>query len=218
MTTTNLTRPHPDAPFWDRIAKRYARKPVEDQAAYETKLAKSDGHLKPNHRVLEVGCGTGTTAIHHAPRVAHILATDISAKMIEIAREKARTAGVDNLEFEVSSIDSLDSTPAKYDVILAHSILHLVADVPGTLRQLKRMLKPGGLLISNTQCIGDSAAWLAYVAPLGRALRLLPRVAVFREPQFMRWLAEAGFEIEERWQPKPKASLYIVARAAGEGG
>lgn len=216
MTGINMTSPHPDAGFWNRIAKRYARKPVPDQAAYDTKLAKTDGYLKPGDRVLEVGCGTGTTAIHHAPRVAHILATDISAQMIDIARRKARVAGVGNVEFEVSSIDRLQATPAQFDVILAHSVLHLVADVPGTLRQLRRMLKPKGLLISNTQCIGDSAAWFGYIAPLGRALRVLPRVAVFREPQFMSWMTEAGFEIEECWQPKPKASLYIVARAADE--
>lgn len=210
-----MTHPHPDARFWDRIASRYARKAVPDQTAYETKLAKTDGYLEPDDRVLEIGCGTGTTALHHAARARHILATDISARMIGIARDKVDAAGIDNVTFEVSSIDTLDPTSGQYDVILAHSILHLVADVPRTLRQLRHMLKPDGLLISNTQCIGDSAAWLGWIAPLGRALGVLPRVNVFREPQFMQWIADAGFDLEEVWQPKPKASHYIVARAAG---
>ena len=213
MSTLIMKKPHTDARFWNRIAERYARKAVPDQTAYETKLAKTDSHLQPDDRVLEIGCGTGTTALHHAPNASHILATDISTKMIDIAREKARAAGVDNVRFEVSSIDDLDTTPGQYEVILAHSILHLVADVPRTLRQLHRMLKPGALLISNTQCIGESAAWLSWVAPLGRALGVLPRVNVFREQEFLKWIGDAGFEFEEVWQPKPKSSYYIVARA-----
>ncbi|MDJ0701064.1 MAG: methyltransferase domain-containing protein [Woeseiaceae bacterium] len=213
MSTLIMNRPHTDARFWDRIAKRYARKAVPDQAAYETKLAKTDSYLEPDDRVLEIGCGTGTTALHHAQSAGHILATDISAKMIDIAREKAKASGVDNVRFEVSSIDDLDATPGQYDVILAHSILHLVADVPRTLRQLHRMLKPGGLLISNTQCIGDSAAWLGWVAPLGRVLGVLPRVNVFREREFLKWIGDSGFDFEEIWQPKRGASHYIVARA-----
>ena len=53
--------------FWDRLAKRYARMPVADQAAYETKLEKTRAFLRPDSRVLEFGCGTGSTAILHAP-------------------------------------------------------------------------------------------------------------------------------------------------------
>ncbi len=213
MSTLVMDKPQTDARFWDRIAARYSRKAVPDQAAYETKLEKTDSLLRPDDLVLEIGCGTGTTALHHAPRVNHILATDISAKMIDIARQKGRSAGIENVRFEVSSIESLDTAPNQYDVILAHSILHLVEDVPKTLRQLHRMLKPGGRLISNTQCIGDSAAWLGWVAPLGRKLGVLPRVNVFREPEFFQWLDDAGFDREEVWQSKPKASHYIVAKA-----
>lgn len=214
MRTLTMNTPHADARFWDRIAARYSRKAVPDAAAYETKLAKTNGYLSPDDHVLEIGCGTGTTALHHAPHVRHILATDISQKMIDIARAKAGAAGIDNVQFEVSSVDDLNVARRQYEVILAHSILHLVADVPRTLRQLQRLLKPGGVLISSTQCIGDSAAWLGWVAPLGRALQVLPRVNVFREAEFLQWIGDAGFDIEEVWQPKPKTSHYIVARTA----
>ena len=45
----------PDARFWDRIARRYARKPVPDQQVYETKLGITDSYLEPHHEVLEIG-------------------------------------------------------------------------------------------------------------------------------------------------------------------
>lgn len=216
MTTMQNTQRHPDAGFWDRIAARYSRKPVADQESYETKLGKTDGYLAQDDQVLEIGCGTGTTAIYHAPKVAQILATDISPKMIDIARSKARAANVRNVRFEVSDIENLGGRSEQFDVILAHSILHLVEDVDQVLRQLYAMLKPGGLLISSTTCIGDSAAFLRYIAPLGRALGLLPRISVFREPEFESWIDAAGFVIEERWQPRPKSSIYLVARRGDE--
>jgi len=96
---------HPDARFWNRIAERYARKPVADIAAYKTKLAKTQSYLKPSDNVLEIGCGTGTTAIYHAPAVTRIHATDISPKMISIGVEKAQKKGITNIEFEVTGIE-----------------------------------------------------------------------------------------------------------------
>ena len=78
--------------FWDRIAKRYAKKPVGNEAAYQRKLAKTREYFRPGMEVLEIGCGTGSTAIAHAPYVRRIRATDISDAMIEIAKGKAKRA------------------------------------------------------------------------------------------------------------------------------
>jgi ubiquinone/menaquinone biosynthesis C-methylase UbiE len=87
-----MTR-HPAARFWDKVAERYARRPVDDEAAYQHKLQVTRDYLTPGMTVLEFGCGTGTTALAHAPFVKRILATDVSPKMIEIARRKADAGG-----------------------------------------------------------------------------------------------------------------------------
>ena len=76
--------------FWDRMAARYARQPVADEAVYQRKLEMTRSCLRPDMELLEIGCGTGSTAIVHAPHVRHILATDISENMLAIAREKAQ--------------------------------------------------------------------------------------------------------------------------------
>lgn len=206
---------YPDARFWNRIAKRYAKKPVPDQKIYETKLEKTNSFLKPTDRVLEIGCGTGTTALHHAPKIAHVLATDISERMIEIARAKARAAEVHNIDFEVTSVEKLNAPPDSFNVILAHSILHLVPGGDRELVRLHQMLAPGGLFISSTPCIGDFFPLFRYIGPLGRALGVFPRVNVFREVDLDRWFAAAGFTIEEWWQPTPKSGVYSVARKPG---
>ena len=58
-------------------------------------------------RLLEVVCGTGTTAIAHAPHVAHIRGTDLSARMIAIARARAVEAGMANVRFDQAAVDDL---------------------------------------------------------------------------------------------------------------
>ena len=82
--------------FWDKIAPKYAKKPVADPAAYEAKLDRVRALLRAEDRVLEIGCGTGSTALTLAPNVAEITATDISGGMIAIAEDKHAAAGVEN--------------------------------------------------------------------------------------------------------------------------
>ncbi len=94
--------------FWDKSAQRYAKSRVRDEASYQKKLAITQGYFQPNWSVLEFGCGTGSTALVHAPHVKEILATDISGKMLEIAAQKARDAGVENVRFQQGTLDSLD--------------------------------------------------------------------------------------------------------------
>jgi ubiquinone/menaquinone biosynthesis C-methylase UbiE len=111
MTQTTQTAAYPNAGFWDRIAKCYSKKSVPDQRVYEAKLERTTGYLRPTDIILEIGCGTGTTAIHLSRQVESIRATDISEQMIEIARMKARTGQIDNVPFDVESAGLINSEP-----------------------------------------------------------------------------------------------------------
>jgi len=93
--------------FWDRAAERYAKRPIADEAAYQKKLQVTRKYFEPHMEVLELGCGTGSTAIAHAPCVQHIRAIDMSSKMLTIAQGKADAANVNNVTFEESTIDDL---------------------------------------------------------------------------------------------------------------
>ena len=210
---TTMTASTHSARCWDRIAERYARKPVPIVEDYEIKLQKTRDVLQPTDRVLEIGCGTGSTAMRHANDAALIHSVDVSPEMVRIATEKARAASIENVTFEVSDIASLPVSDDRYDVIMAHSVLHLLPDLPTVFRQLRHLLKPGGLLIANSQCIGDTAPWFGFIAPIGRALRLLPPIAIFKEDDYRAWMTDAGFDVQEWWQPRAKASIYSIARS-----
>jgi len=197
--------------FWDRIAKRYAKKPVGNEAAYQRKLSTTREYFRPDMEVLEIGCGTGSTAIAHAPYVRHIRATDISDRMIDIAKDKARSAGVDNVTFEVCGIEDLDVPSESVDAVLALSLLHLLEDRDAAIARIHGMLKAGGIFVSNTVCLGDNMRWFRFVGPIGQWLGVFPLVRVFGRHELEESLTSAGFAIEHAWQPD-KAVVFIIAR------
>jgi len=201
--------------FWDRLAERYARQPIADEAAYQHKLRVTQGYLRPDMQLLEFGCGTGSTALIHAPHVAHIRAIDYSENMLAIAHGKARDAGIENVTFEQADIAGLDVPDDTYDMVLGLSILHLLHDKQAVIDKVARMLKPAGLFVSSTACLRDTMAVFKYLAPVGKALRLLPQLDVMTTAELRRSVEQGGFGIEQLWQPKRGAAVFIVARKPG---
>mgnify|MGYP001828650478 CR=1 FL=1 len=198
--------------FWNKRADKYSQRPVTDEAAYQKKLDVTREYFRPDMEVLEIGCGTGSTAIAHAPYVGRIRATDLSTRMVEIAKEKAQAAGIENVTFEAVAVDALDVPRGSIDVVMAHSILHLLEDKDRAIAEIHQMLKPGGVLVSNTACIGDMMLPLKLVIPLGRLLRVFPLVKIFSVAELKDSLQNGGFEIDYEWQPKKSAAAFIICR------
>lgn len=201
--------------FWDRLADKYARQPIADEAAYQTKLSVTRGYFRPDMSLLELGCGTGGTAISHAPFVAHIRALDFSERMLDIARNKARAAGVDNVTFEQADISALSEPADSYDIVLGLSILHLLRDPDAVIGKVHTMLRPGGLFITSTTCLGDTLAAFKYIAPLGRAVGLLPQLHVMTRAELLDKFTHAGFTIAHQWLPGRGKALFVVAEKRG---
>ncbi len=198
--------------IWDRIAERYARKPVPDEDVYQKKLAITQGYFTPDMKVFEFGCGTGTTAVIHAPFVQHLHAIDVSAKMLEIAENKAAEAGTNNVTFEKAAIDEYEAKDERYDVVLGLSILHLVEDKDAIIKKVWTMLKPGGVFVSSTACLGDKLWFFKFIAPVGRFVGLMPMLKVFTVKELDESLSRAGFEIDHHWVPKDGHTAFIVAK------
>jgi len=197
--------------FWDRIAVKYSRQPIADDESYRKKLEKSQSYFRPDMELLEFGCGTGGTAIIHAPFVKSIRATDVSAGMIEIARANAEAANVKNVEFEVQPIEGLDAPDHSFDAILGLSILHLVEDRNAVLSKVFHMLKPGGVFISSTVCMGDMPSVYRYVVPIMQFFGRAPFVAFFDHHELLESVNTAGFEIDYEWRPGKRKAIFVVA-------
>lgn len=197
------------ARFWNRFADRYAARPIKDTAAYEALLADVAGRLRPTDHVLEIGCGTGGTAIRLAPSVATFRATDFSAQMVRIARAKPAPA---NLHFDVATAETaLDGGP--FDAICAFNMLHLVEDLPGLLRALHGALRPSGLLISKTWCFADLGRRPRLLFAVLKTFGLFPPATFLTEARLLDMLREAGFAILDHrvFGTRPQ-NPYLVLR------
>ena len=200
--------------FWDRHAERYAKSPVADEASYQKKLQVTREYLRPDMEILEFGCGTGSTAITHAPYVKHIRAIDVSSKMLEVARGKADANKVKNITFERSNIDEFSASDQTFDGVLGLSILHLLENKEDAISKVHKMLKPGGIFVTSTVCAGDTMKFLKLIAPIGRFFGVFPLFKVFPAKELEDCLIDAGFEIDYQWQPGKGKSVFIVAKKA----
>jgi SAM-dependent methyltransferase len=202
-----------NAAFWDRIAPKYAADPIKDLAAYEYTLGRTRSYLTGQERGLELGCGTGSTALLLAPFMRHLTATDISPAMVDIGRAKAGAAGVGNITFAVAEAESATPEGAPFDVVFAHNLLHLAADPKAALAHIHGLVRPGGLFISKTACLQGWWRAMALPVALMRLVGRAPAVRFFSTAWLEKAVREQGFDIVESGDfPRSPPRRYIVAR------
>lgn len=183
-----------DPTFWNKLAESYAAKPVDRPEAFERKIEITKSRMEPNHRVLDIGCGTGSLVLRLANSASELHGLDISSEMIRIARDKAQASDAGHVTFHVGPFD--EATPFEdesFDGICAYSILHLLEDRQDALARIYRLLKPGGFFVSSTVTLGDS--WIPYTIML-TAMRWMgraPFVSVVRSKTLVAEIEAAGF-------------------------
>ena len=206
------------AKFWDKIAEKYAKSPIADEDAYTYTLERTRSYLSPNDNILEVGCGTGSTALLLAGDVRQITASDLSGNMIRIGSEKARDQGVSNVTFVSAELfdSAIESRP--YDAILALNFLHLLEDMPAAIRRINGLLKPGGTFISKTVCALGSGMPLKFrlikmILPLMQLIGKAPYVNFMEIKDLEKIISAGGFKIIETGNyPASPPNRYIVAQ------
>lgn len=151
---------------------------------------------KGTERTLDVATGTGFTAFALAPKVAFVIATDLTPEMVAKAAEIAQQRTIKNVTFSVAAAESLPFVTASLDLVTCRLAPHHFQDVPEFLREVHRVLRPDGLF-----CLADSVspeseklrAWQNRV----EALRDHSHVYGYPPSQWDAMLIDAGFEIEE---------------------
>lgn len=205
------------AVFWDKVAEKYAKSPISDMESYTYTLERTRSYLKPDDHVLEIGCGTGSTALLLAGDVRRITASDLSANMTAIGARKARDEGIANVHFVTAELSD-SALDGAYDAVLALNILHLVEDLPAAVRRVNGLLKPGGIFISKTVCTFGAGTPLKFrlmklILPLMQMIGKAPYVNFMQSAELESTITAAGFEIIEAGN-HPPPSRYIVARKA----
>ncbi|MBP7733621.1 MAG: class I SAM-dependent methyltransferase [Caldisericia bacterium] len=206
----NTTKTDKSTRFWDKLAPRFDRYEEKSEATYKLMTDKVQGYLGKNDFVCDFGCGTGLVSNPIAPFVRQIKAIDISSKMIEIARNKATELGIGNIEFTQTNIFDSSLAEGSFDVVIAAYILHLVDDIASVIIRINKLLKPGGLMLSVTPCLGD-AAFLRFMLSAAAFTGLVPKTKAFKVSNLESKIKCASFEINESVCLNPDGQQQFIA-------
>ena len=141
---TQSEPPTPDHPisYGDAFAQLQPLHSAEANAAYLLPL------LRPGLRLLDFGCGSGDISVGLARAVApgEMHGVDLNGAQIELARSLAISAGIDSAVFHAGDVTALPFPDSFFDVAHCHTVLMYVPDTQAALAEVKRVLKPGGLI------------------------------------------------------------------------
>lgn len=134
--------------YWERHAKRYDRATGFLARPVPRMLELAVEAVRGRQRVLEVAAGTGLVTTAIASSVGELVATDYARAMVE--QLEARVRDLANVTCEQADVYALRFADASFDAVVAANVLHLVPDLDGALASMRRVLRPGGILVVPT--------------------------------------------------------------------
>ncbi len=182
--------------FWDRIASGYDNSVNSVYAeAYKNTIELSKEYLGSDDLVLDYACGTGITTVELAGHVSEIKAIDLSGGMISIAKTKANEKGIKNVEFSTDDIFSGKFSECSFDAVTAFNVLYFIRDLDGLLGRIHDLLKPGGVFLSVTDCIGEKATLKTAIEVFLSRLGVFPYLNPLSTSDLLESVENAGFKI-----------------------
>ncbi len=151
-----------DKDYWERHARNYDAsvqwvlgRPLPQMLELVGEAVRGKG------KVLEVAAGTGIVTSAIAEASDSVVTTDYATAMVESLEGRVRDAGLKNVVCEQADIYALPYETDEFDAVVAANVLHLVPDLPGAIQALRKVTKPGGLLVAPTFCHDETGvSWL----------------------------------------------------------
>ena len=184
--------------FWDLISTRYAASPISDRTAYETKIENIKTYLTPEDVVLDIGCGTGTQCGDLAGCVKQVTGIDISRKLLAVAEQRRAERKLDNVAFLPTSLFDERFRPGSIDVVMAFYVLHFFENIDAVFQRVHDLLKPDGLFISETACLGANSKMAGKLLRFAGDLGLLPKINLLTTSQLERTMEQAGLILVDK--------------------
>ena len=145
--------------FFERVATDWdtMRLAYYDERVIE-KMAEVSG-VDENSEVADVGTGTGFVAAGLAPRVKRVVGIDSAPAMLEVARENLRALSVSNVDLVVGDAARLPLEDSSVDAAVANMVLHHAEDPAAMLREMARVVRPGGT-VAVTDEVEHPYVWM----------------------------------------------------------
>jgi SAM-dependent methyltransferase len=148
--------------FWEKFGAQWVTHQTELDAVFAPVLAEmlNRADLKPGQRVLDIGCGTGTSSLCAAKIVGpagHVLGVDIAAPMLDRARHVAQ--GVDNVHFLTADAAEYCFEPEGFDAVVSRFGVMFFSDPVAAFKNIRRAMKPGARLTMASWSTLDANPW-----------------------------------------------------------
>lgn len=186
-------------------AAAYATSPVHAKGASLGRLIELV-EPRAHWHALDIATGAGHSAAAFAPHVAHVVASDITGEMLEEARKLAAARGFANMQVAAADAEALPFEDQRFDLVTCRIAAHHFPDVPRFLREVKRVLKPGGTFALVDNISPDSLSTPGFSAAELRAAALTYNIfEKVRDPSHGRCLGlvewggiigAAGFDVK----------------------
>lgn len=200
-----------EAKFWDRISKNYDKNDKADET-YLKMLEITKKYLHQDDTLMDFGCATGSITIDISDSVRKVIGIDISSDMIKIAKEKAIDHKVKNVYFLKSTIFDDRHKEGSFDVIMAFNIFHLLDDTDDVIHRINDLLKPGGVFISSTACLGERGRFVGGMMSIVSKIGFLPNVKKFKVSELKDRMEKGRFEIVEHVVLSDPSHPFMVAK------
>lgn len=185
--------------FWNMRSRTYDQQSGEEYAqAYEKTVSNTLKYLTGEARVLEFACGTGITTVAIAPHVSFVRAIDISDEMVGKAREKIQALGLSNVELSQTDLFDPCLEEGSFDAVTAFNVLLYVENRAQVLERIRSLLKPGGMFLSATDCLGEGITRVGIRKFWKSHTGSMPYVAFDSRKKLEGEIARAGFTVLER--------------------
>ncbi|NPD90303.1 MAG: class I SAM-dependent methyltransferase [Asgard group archaeon] len=199
--------------FWDKRAKEYDKQDKKYELSQNKAVENTIKYLDRNHKILDFGCGYGLITAKIAEYVKEVHGIDISSEMIDVAQRKAVEHNIENVSYTKATIFDDFLKEESYDVILAYNILHLLEDKKKVIESINKLLKPGGLFISETVCFGEKKATLGGLLIFLSKIKLIPYVDKMKFSDLDSLIVAENFQIIETEDlDNNSLNYFIVAK------
>jgi SAM-dependent methyltransferase len=176
---------------------------AEEYAAFNYHAAGPDlapmlkaGALSGDERVLDIGSGPGHTALLFASEAREVVASDPTAAMLDQGRRLAAERGLNNVTFELTSAESMPFPDDSFDRVTSRQSAHHYASVPAALREVARVLKPGGSFVLIDTFSPEDDEFDSFLNTI-ELLRDSSHVRDYRVSEWAKMFSEVGFGLTD---------------------
>lgn len=185
------------------VVDTHARRTAEREAAFFLP------YLRPGMRVLDVGCGPGsiTVGLAQAVKPGSVVGVDREASILDLGRTLAAQNGQANVEFREGDLYALPFPDGSFDAAFAHAVLEHLARPADALRELRRVVRVGGVVGLRDVDWGSTARWPADAA-INAAMALYARVWRSNGGDPDRGRQLRGLLLEAGWTPVATSASF----------